>query len=93
MHDNRYDDFTDLVEWLKPGHAYRRFINDNNPNNGVLHVRGIVDDQVVFATWSNNHQAWGYHVCWIGRFRGYVDSGWLAHAGKSRAAFGRIVNE
>lgn len=47
-----YTDIGEFAELLKPGYAYRLFINDNNPNNKTIHVRAIVDDHVVYAVYS-----------------------------------------
>lgn len=79
-----YDDFSDLIPRLKVGYAYRFFVNENNRNNAVYHIRGIVDDQVVFAVFSQSEKGWRYRVEWIGFFRGWMDeSGWLTEIGAS----------
>lgn len=52
-----------------PGEKYKLFYDKDSPNNMIIHIRAIVDDDfVVFRTWSKNKKDWRYHVeyhCWF----------------------------
>ena len=48
-----------LDDLLQPGQSFHIFYYKGNPNNRLVHVRGIVDDQIVT-------RSWGYHRCrWL----------------------------
>lgn len=53
-----------LLEDLKPGKSFRiRYDNKNNVNNRVIHIRAIVDDEmIVFRQWSRRRQRWIYAI-------------------------------
>ena len=60
---------------VMPGAALRLFFNKGNIKNQVIHIRGIVDDHVVFRTWSKRKQRWIYNVeswCWFDVMRDHL---------------------
>ena len=45
------------------GYKYRIFYYKNNPNNKIIHIRQIVDDnQVVYMWWSKTKRRWIYEI-------------------------------
>lgn len=53
---------TDLPDWVKPGVKFRVFYQPDNPNNRTMHVRAIVDGQVVLRQWWPSKRRWNYTV-------------------------------
>lgn len=51
-----------LDEWLQPGVSLRVYYGPDNPFNGVLHIRALVDDQIVYREWSYKKQRWNYKI-------------------------------
>ena len=48
---------------MEVGKKYRIFWNKDNPLNGTIHIRAIVDDnQVVYKEWSPGKQRYFYFV-------------------------------
>lgn len=86
----QYNDIDEFTELLKPGYAYRLFINENNSNNTTIHVRAIVDDHVVYAVWSQSKQTWRYRVEWIHLWMDWHNRGWLTAAGKTNNSLPQI---
>lgn len=53
----------DFLQALQPGKSLERFYNDGNVNNATLHIRAIVDsDIVVYRVWVGRKQVWSYRV-------------------------------
>lgn len=48
---------------LSRGDKIRRFYNEGNPNNRLMHVRGSVDGMIVVRWWGKHKQRWNYEVC------------------------------
>lgn len=58
-----------MTELIKPGITIRRFYYEGNPNNCLMHIRAIVDEEwVVYRVWSKVKRDWRYHVEYIGYF-------------------------
>jgi len=56
---------TDLDTMLQPGNKIRLFYDKGNPNNNLMHIRAIVDDdQIVYRWWSRRKQNWRYVIVW-----------------------------
>lgn len=52
-----------LPDWVKPGVSFDvTYAGDNNPNNALYHVRGIVDGLAVCRRWQSAKQRWQYDV-------------------------------
>lgn len=52
-----------LIDMLVPGAVIKLDYGENNPNNKTMHVRAIVDDDmIVYRVWSQSKQIWRYHV-------------------------------
>ena len=50
-----------VVGLLRPGNKIRLFYGGKNINNKLIHIRSIVDeDVIVFKTWFKTHQRWHY---------------------------------
>jgi hypothetical protein len=64
---------------LEIGKSYRlRFDQVNNPNNCVMHIRGIIDNtEVVYRTWSRRKQRWCYRIDNMFLLKLYWDDGHL----------------
>jgi hypothetical protein len=41
---------------------YHLFYNENNINNGILHVRAVVDGRFVCRRWHGHRRRWVYEV-------------------------------
>ena len=71
----------ELIDVLQPGTVVRVHYNENNINNELRHIRGIVDDdQIVYRVWSKRKQTWRYHVEWIYAFHLLFKDGHLSKA-------------
>ena len=47
----------------KEGKSFRIFYGKDNVNNRIVHIRAIVDDEmIVFRWWSRQKQGWIYEV-------------------------------
>lgn len=63
--------------YIKPGAVIRKFIAENNPHNGLLHIRAIVDeDQVIYWEWTRRRGR-QYRIGWIEVFYEWHELGWL----------------
>jgi hypothetical protein len=80
---DEYTDIDKFAELLKPGYAYRLFIDDGNPDNKTVHVRAVVDDRVVYAVWSQPKQTWRYRVDRLRLWMDWHNLGWLTAVGKT----------
>ncbi len=48
---------------IKPGEKYRLFYDKGNPNNELVHIRAIVDEEyVVVRYWLRRKRRWCYRV-------------------------------
>jgi hypothetical protein len=73
-----------LAQNLQPGRMLRRYFNPGNINNGTVHVRAIVDgDIVVTREWSRTKQSWRYQTHDRDWYRILREAGQLTAAGKS----------
>ena len=58
-----------LRELLIPGNKVRIFYYKGNPNNCLLHIRAIVDNNwIVYKVWSKQKKYWVYlvnHISWF----------------------------
>lgn len=53
-----------LPDYVLPGASLRLSYGEGNPNNKLIHIRAIVDDEwVVFRRWSHR-RGWVYVVEW-----------------------------
>lgn len=69
---------------MRPGRKVRLFFQEGNHNNGILHVRAVVDDDwVIVRRWSRRKQAWVYQVECIYLYVLHLEGGHLSDAGKS----------
>jgi hypothetical protein len=60
---------TSLPDYVRPGATLRLFWGEGNPNNGLIHIRAIVDgENVVYRKWSRR-KGWRYVVEWSYWFR------------------------
>ena len=58
--------FQEAREIMQPGNTVREFWGEGNPNNMLMHVRAIVDDDwLVFRWWSYSRKTWQYAIRWI----------------------------
>jgi len=74
-----------LDELLQPGNKVRRFYNKGNPNNCVMHIRTIVDDEwIVYRVWWKGKQTWHYVINHRYRFELNYEKGRLSYAGRSK---------
>ena len=63
---------------IKIGKSYRLYFNPGNINNGVLHVRAIVDGAwVVVRQWARRKGRWIYRVEHLGFLEGCYRDGSL----------------
>ena len=54
---------TDLNRALQPGKKIRVWYTKDNPNNRLLHIRAVVDeDWIVFKEWWYSKKRWHYEV-------------------------------
>lgn len=52
-----------VIEHVNKNHCLKLFYGKDNPNNKIIHVRGVVDnDKVVFCYWLKHKQYWFYKV-------------------------------
>lgn len=51
-----------LPDWIAPGKSFEVFYQQDNPNNTLWHVRGIVDGLAVCRRWRSAKQRWHYEV-------------------------------
>lgn len=55
-----------LRAMLQPGRAVRLDYGPGNPNNGLWHIRAIIDDEfVVYRVWWKHKRRWEYKVEWV----------------------------
>jgi len=47
---------------LQPGNSFRIYYNEGNPNNCIIHIRGIVDDMIVFRWYNRHKRRWMYAI-------------------------------
>ena len=47
---------------IQVGSSFRIYYDEDNPNNKVIHVRGLVDDQIVIRHWNYRRQCWTYEI-------------------------------
>lgn len=53
----------DIAKDLQVGNVIGVFYGEGHPNTHLLHIRGIVDDEmVVFREWSSSQKCWFYSV-------------------------------
>lgn len=72
----------ELAKIIKPRNAVKVFINEGNPNNRLIHIRAIVDDdQIVYRYWRYRTQYWQYLVQDISYFESMHKEGWLTVRG------------
>ena len=52
-----------MAEKMQPGTKWRLDFGEGNPNNKLIHVIAIVDEQeIVYKTWWKHKQVWHYAV-------------------------------
>lgn len=74
---------------LKIGYQYNFFWNDGNPNNRIMHLRGIVDSDVyIFCQWRKSKKYWSYKVESAGFLEMLIKEGIISCAGKSNIKMG-----
>ena len=73
-----------LDEMLQVGNKLRLDYGADNPNNRVIHVRGLVDDYCVYRYWIKRKAYWGYKLEAIFYLDLAYDGGHLTYIGKSR---------
>lgn len=62
-HDDEWIDVQELRRLLPDLPTLRVWFNDGNPNNQLIHVRGIVDGRVVHRSYSRKWGgAWRYEL-------------------------------
>ena len=48
---------------IRAGNTIRIYHNKKNPNNKLMHIRAIIDDdQVVYRVWNSHKRGWMYAV-------------------------------
>lgn len=76
----------DFLQACQPGKSLERFYNDGNINNAILHVRAIVDaDIVVYRVWVRRRQVWSYRVEVLQDLHYMWERGTLRPHGRSRS--------
>jgi hypothetical protein len=69
---------------FKIGQQYNFFWNDGNPNNKILHLRGIVDSDVyVFCYWRKSKKYWNYKIESAGFLSMLIKDKIITYNGKS----------
>ena len=51
-----------VPEDLVPGASFRVYYGDNNSCNERIHIRGIVDHQIVYRWWARRRNSWRYCI-------------------------------
>lgn len=76
-----------MTEFIEPqvGQSWKIFFNKDNPNNKLIHIRGIVDDEIVFRSWSTRKQYWFYYVESILFFLHYQKAGYMTLKNRSKS--------
>ena len=52
----------DIREKIKPGNKLKLCYSENNTRNKTIHIRGVVDDQIIFRHWLTHKKRWNYRV-------------------------------
>lgn len=47
---------------ITAGKSFRIYYGEGNVNNRTIHIRAIVDDQVVYRFWVRSKRRWQYEV-------------------------------
>jgi len=69
---------------IQNGKSYRIFFSEGNLNNGCIHVRGIIDnDIIIYRDWSKRKQRWCYRADDSGLLEKYFKEGYLIPMAKS----------
>jgi hypothetical protein len=58
------DDEFSLPDYVVPGATIRWFWGEGNPNNKLVHIRAIVDDEWVVYRWWSRRKGWRYKIEW-----------------------------
>ena len=69
---------------LKSGKRLRMFFNEGNINNGVIEVRGVVDEWVIVRQRSRSKRAWQYRLEHLTMFELWHQRGVLTDARRPR---------
>lgn len=59
---NDYDKKGKLPDYVRPGATLRWFWGEGHPNNKVVHIRAIVDDEQVVYRWWSARKGWVYQI-------------------------------
>lgn len=71
---------------FKPGQKWRYHYGENNRANKVIHIRSIVDKNIViYRHWSYRYQSWSYTAIADYLLDIYVRQGVLIRASRQRA--------
>jgi hypothetical protein len=66
-----------------PGNTIKIFFNENNINNKTIHIRDVVDDDmVVYRFWSRPKKRWRYDIDSMYYFKLLFDKNVLSKTGK-----------
>lgn len=71
---------------LQVGKKYKFYYGKNNPMNRLIHICAIVDNQVVFRTWSKKQKRWIYVIDPIFYFVGCYEQNILFEAGTTSSS-------
>jgi hypothetical protein len=68
---------------IKPYDMWRIDFGPNNLNNELLHIRAIVDDNVVvYRTWLRHKRRWRYSAKYFQEFEWLMERGVMKRVGK-----------
>lgn len=71
---------------IRAGETYRLYYNKGNPNNVRMHIRGIVDEYIVYRVWSKHKQYWCYKIMHPYMAKLSFDSGFLKRIATNQEA-------
>lgn len=63
-----------------PGKWFKLYINENNCNNCLYHIRGIVDDLIICRSWNGKH--WCYEFIDILKIEMFIKNHWIQYLEK-----------
>ncbi len=67
------------------GQKWKIHYNAHNPNNRLIHIRAIVDEQqLAICTWSNRKKYWRYEMMDLYYFNLLKDNGNIKLKGKTK---------
>jgi len=82
----------DIIDYVIRGNTIRRYIHPNI-NAKVMHIRDIVEGQVVYAYWSKRWHEWCYGIEPPSLFYAWGKGGDLFYVGKTNNTLPKIKDD